>query len=158
MQKDSVQVTENLSLLKKLCEKNPDATHVYLRRADDVLVDVPLSTAIITIRNHPEWTVDDVATATPTGLLGNKASSKAPEGPSIVVPPKPSETAAAAAGAQMDADAGKAPVTAPADGKALYKAQKALEFNGKKYKRSDVIELTPDEAAHFPEGSIKASK
>lgn len=156
MHKDTVQVTANLEKLKQLLEKKPDTTHVYMRRDDDQSVDIPIGTAILTIRNNPSWKLEGVATAEPANMLGGRsAASHAPKGPDIDVPAKPSEQVAQAAGAEVAEAHGDKPLTS--DGKKAYKVQKKLEFNGKEYARYEVLELSDAEAAQFPAGSIKAS-
>lgn len=50
-------VQDNLKKLADIKEKNPSATHVYLRRTDkdNAVVDVPIGQAEFTIRNRPQW-------------------------------------------------------------------------------------------------------
>lgn len=81
----------NLEKLAKLILDNPLCTHVYLRRADGTQVDIPVKQVEYTLRNNPDWTVDD------TGIMEGKPSSGdvTLHSESVVVPPKPSEASAA---------------------------------------------------------------
>lgn len=97
-------VEENLKKLAEIREKNPSATHVYIRRCDkdNLVVDIPIDHAEFTIRNRPKWEVvssnkqmDDVVEA----LFREPEELPVEVKPDyfevvdleIVVPPKPSE-------------------------------------------------------------------
>lgn len=85
-------VTDNLATLEAIKRDHPEATHILLRREDDVLIDQPIFHADLTIRNHPTWRIVGHETAVKSPL-GQPVS----RGP-IELPLKPSEEAAAAAG------------------------------------------------------------
>lgn len=137
----------NRAKLTELIRKNPLATHIYFRRDDDVLVDVPLVQAEFTIGHRPGWLVDASA--------GGEVRTFAEEQKPVELPPKPSEEASA--GGQI----GPAPVQTPAivdtpAEKFKYKALKAFEYpEGTKHKKSAELELTEAEAASFQPGFIK---
>lgn len=50
-------VEANLQRLREILEKNPSATHVYMRRCDkdNMVVDIPIDHAVFTIKNRPAW-------------------------------------------------------------------------------------------------------
>lgn len=78
-------IADNLNELFALKASNPNATHVYVRRDDDELVDIPIFHAEISLRNHPRWRVEGVATA------AAKATHLPLQAEKVSLPPKPSE-------------------------------------------------------------------
>jgi hypothetical protein len=97
MHANSEKINRNLAKFTELLRVMPYATHVLLKRPDGVRVDIPLLQAERMIRNKPDWTVDEVAAPgpkLPTTVL-----------PPVVVPPKPSEVAAAPEQAVAPVDA-----------------------------------------------------
>lgn len=76
----------NRERLKELLARQPVATHAYFRRADDVLVDVPIGQVPFNITNNPGWFLDSLVE--PSSLMRPELT---PE-PQILIPPKPSET------------------------------------------------------------------
>ena len=95
-------INQNVSELAELKRDNPLATHVYLRRPDGVLNDVPIRTAHSLLVTHPLWKLEGVAMKeVPQGKqnlhnpLENDVSSSEEVLTEISeednVPPKPSE-------------------------------------------------------------------
>lgn len=73
-----------LETLKEIVQENPSITHIYFRRNDGVLVDVPVAQAELTAKNHPTWLICG-------GSHTNVAISVAPNEPEPLLPAKPSE-------------------------------------------------------------------
>lgn len=78
----------NLQSLKEIQEENPATSHIYMRRDDGVMVDIPLGHAEFTIKNHPDWVVEGGAVPK-IELAVSPAESALDELP--ILPPKPSE-------------------------------------------------------------------
>lgn len=78
----------NREKIKELLREKPLATHVYFRRDDQQLVDVPILQSEFTLNNKPAWRVE--------ALVGGEEtfSPTATPEPELEVPPKPSEEAA----------------------------------------------------------------
>lgn len=85
-------IEANRGIIARLFHSTPDATHVWMRREDGVLVDIPLKNIEFTLNQFPLWRVESIASA-------HAASGRTfpqPDAPSlpekdIEVPPKPSE-------------------------------------------------------------------
>lgn len=76
---------EGLDKIKEIIKENPAATHINMRREDDVLVDIPVVQADWMFRQHPLWVIVDGGFA---ALSINTSQEEQP----VIVPPKPSET------------------------------------------------------------------
>lgn len=104
-----------LEQLEKLLADFPELTHVYMRRADEVLVDVSRDQAKPTLIRHPDWTIEreqrtkgemvkdttvnpwngpgaEVPTQEPVDNYFNNVEGKEKVN-DVDVPPKPSEEA-----------------------------------------------------------------
>lgn len=80
-------IEENLKKLSKIKTTQPLATHVYIRRAnlDNAIVDIPISGAEFTIRNHPYWILESS-----NKEMDDKIEKLIIE-EDVVIPKKPSE-------------------------------------------------------------------
>lgn len=78
-------IADNLNELFALKKANPDATHVYVIRDDGQTVDIPIFHAEISLRNHPLWRVEGVATA------AAKSTHQPLQDAEVTLPPKPSQ-------------------------------------------------------------------
>lgn len=77
-------VEANLKAVKRILEEQPATTHINIRRADGLLVDIPLNGIDMTIKNHPTWMVD--SGSHPDIPLAQIKNKELP-----IVPAKPSE-------------------------------------------------------------------
>lgn len=75
---------DNREKLAAFLNTSPKATHVYFRREDGVLVDIPVGQAEGKIINKPKWRIEGVAGGITVPL------SLRPQ-PKVELPPKPSE-------------------------------------------------------------------
>ncbi len=101
-------IIENMKILAEIREKNPSASHVYVQRYKNGIdvgwVDIPIAHAEMTIRQNPAWKLltsnkqmddeveklfSDESTVTAEDMNSNEP------GDILVVPPRPSEEAAA---------------------------------------------------------------
>lgn len=102
MNEQSEILGRKIGQLEKLLENYPDLTHVYMRRPDDVLVDVTRDQAKPTLIRHPDWTIENDQPGSkvrpPTDedikdvqkeLAKSDAEYEAEQ--QVEVPPKPSE-------------------------------------------------------------------
>lgn len=171
-------VLPNLAKVEQLLKKTPNATHVYMRTDDGRpgyrYVDIPLSQAEFTIRNKPNWTVENLAVSdvkhTPTQNMwpGTKISEigknkmETPALPAdaapVEVPPKPSEEEkkeepAAPADTAASTTAAPADTTAPV--KSKYSVLKKVKIGDVEHKKGAELELTDEEAAALPSECLK---
>lgn len=121
MNEKNEMLDRKLAQLQKVLVTHPGLTHVYMRREDEVLVDITVDQAKPTLIRHPEWTIENEQASTrnvsdlpkaypiiPKGAgLGVALMSKALDNPfqqtseakehnptapeDVEVPPKPSE-------------------------------------------------------------------
>lgn len=108
-------LTRKLDQLNQVLDNMPELTHVYMRRADDVLVDIARDAAKQTITRHPDWEIEkdqptpNRATKDTTVNPWNGPGAEIPTAPGVIsdetihtavttleendvqVPPKPSE-------------------------------------------------------------------
>lgn len=84
----------NLAALNDILAESPATTHVYLRRSDGVMIDIPLAHAEFTIRQHPDWMVEGGAVPQIELAVRPAADPNAGELPLLPsIPMKPSEAA-----------------------------------------------------------------
>lgn len=114
MNQDKENTDRNMQLLADLRAENPFLTHIYFRREDGVLVDIPVDQAEFKIRTKPKWVVDSSGSTAQKAVSVQKnpwqdkshsvqngpvevpahQTEEIPPNAQIEVPPRPSEAAA----------------------------------------------------------------
>lgn len=104
-------LTRRLEQLERVLNSYPELSHIYLRRPDEVLVDVTRDQAKATLVRHPDWTIEKDQPGSRKPQLGAvEEETQVPEQEpvdEVEVPAKPSEESVAEQLEEPQAEANK---------------------------------------------------